>query len=317
VNILLTGAAGQLGSELQRLLAGRGKVLATDRNIPAACETQAGAGSGWEALDISKGGQLEVLMNRSKPDLIVNTAAYTAVDQAESDPQTVFAVNATLPARLAHWAERNDARLLHYSTDYVFDGEASTPYVESDVPAPLNIYGESKLAGEIALASSHCKYAVVRTSWVYSSHGNNFVLNMLRLAQRGLRLSIIDDQLGCPTWARNLATTSDTIIARWQSSAPANNGIFHYCDDETLSWYDFAQSIFRLAVAAKLLDQEPLLTPVPSSGFPQPARRPKWSVLNTQKIGAEFAIRPASFRQALQNVMDEIAASIRIKHERA
>ncbi len=303
MNILLTGAAGQLGSELHPLLSRRGNVTATDR------VTAPGSGVGGLELDITDADKLEVMLNHAKPALIVNTAAYTAVDQAETDRQTAFEVNATLPGRLAGWAKRNDARVLHYSTDYVFDGKASKPYCESDVPSPQNVYGESKLAGEIALQSSQCKYAILRTSWVYSSHGNNFVLSMLDLARRGLSLNIVDDQRGCPTWARNLAIASDAVIESWQTPGSARNeGVFHYCDDETLSWYDFARAIFALAATAGLLGKEPELTPVPSSGFPQPARRPQWSVLNTQKIAAEFSIHPAPFRQSLEKVIDEIVA---------
>ena len=210
MNTLLTGAAGQLGSELMPLLSARGHVTATDRSkSPQAADN-------WIGLDITDGGKLEVMLNRLRPSLIVNTAAYTAVDQAETDPEIAFEVNATLPGRLAHWAKRNDSHLLHYSTDYVFNGQTGTPYLETDIPDPQNIYGDSKLAGETAIISSGCKHAILRTSWVYSSHGKNFVLSMLALARRGLDLNIVDDQQGCPTWAHNLALASDAVIDKWQ-----------------------------------------------------------------------------------------------------
>ena len=301
MKILLTGAAGQLGSELMPLLSARGHVTATDRSKPQA------AAANWVGLDISDGGKLEIMLNRLRPSLIVNTAAYTAVDQAETDPEAAFDVNATLPGRLAHWAKRNDSHLLHYSTDYVFNGRATSPYLETDIPDPQNIYGDSKLAGETAIISSGCKHVILRTSWVYSSHGKNFVLSMLALARRGLDLNIVDDQKGCPTWAHNLALTSDTVIDKWQQSGSDSlSGVFHYCDDASLSWYEFANTIFRLAVVAGLIDREPTLSPVHSSGFPQPAKRPKWSVLDTQKINRVFAIKPASFKLSLQAVIDEL-----------
>ncbi len=303
MNILLTGAAGQLGCELQPLLATHGRVVATDRRPPKT------AGRDWVGLDIGNAGKLEVLLNRLRPELIVNTAAYTAVDLAESDPETSFGINATMPERLAAWAKRNDARLIHYSTDYVFDGKSQVPYLESDTPNPQNVYGDSKLAGETAIAASGCKHVILRTSWVYSSHGKNFVLSMLELARKGLALKIVNDQRGCPTWAHNLALASDAVIQKWQTPEFENTqGVFHYCDDMAVSWYDFAHRIFSLAVDAGLLQKEPELTPVPSSQFPQPAERPKWSVLNAQMIADVFAIHPASFEQSLGAVIGEIAA---------
>ena len=317
MNILLTGAAGQLGCELQPLLSAHGRVVATDRSTPKT------HGKDWSGLDIGNTGKLEVLLNRLRPDLIVNTAAYTAVDMAESDPETSLLINATMPERLAAWAKRNDAYLIHYSTDYVFDGRSSVPYLESDTPNPQNVYGESKLAGETAISASGCKHVILRTSWVYSSHGKNFVLSMLDLARKGLALKIVNDQRGCPTWAHNLALASDAIIRKWQSTdfesehSKGNGGVFHYCDDQAVSWYDFAQRIFSLAVEAGLLQKEPELTPVPSSQFPQPAERPKWSVLNTQLLNDVFAIHPVSFEQSLRAVIGEIATKDNAKGDQA
>jgi dTDP-4-dehydrorhamnose reductase len=258
-------------------------------------------------MDISNGGELETLLNRLRPGLIVNTAAYTAVDQAETESVTAFIVNAEVPARLAKWAKKNDARLIHYSTDYVFDGETSRPYLETDAPNPQSIYGESKLAGERAIEAAACKHVTLRTSWVYSSHGKNFVLTMLNLARKGASLKVVNDQHGCPTWARNLAHASIAVIDAWQTTAHAGrNGVFHYCDDRSLSWFDFAQMIFRYAVKAGVLDSEPSLAPVPSSEFPQPAKRPKSSVLDTGRIKSIFNIKPAAFEGSLQAVIDEI-----------
>jgi dTDP-4-dehydrorhamnose reductase len=302
MNILLTGAAGQLGSELLPMLSARGRVTATDRSTPASITAS------WTELDISNGARLEVLLNNLRPALIVNTAAYTAVDQAEENPETAFAVNAELPGRLARWAKLNDARLIHYSTDYVFNGEADRPYLETDKPDPQSVYGDSKLAGESAIEVTGCQHVILRTSWVYSSHGKNFVLSMLDLARRGLSLKVVDDQLGCPTWARNLAQASNAVIERWQTpGVDCPSGVYHYCDDRSLNWYEFASDIFSLAVSAGLLESHPELTPVPGSEFPQPAKRPKWSVLNTSRINQVFNIHPASFNQSLQTVIDEVS----------
>jgi len=302
LNILLTGAAGQLGSEIFPFLSARGSLIATDRIKPVS------ATGSWLELDISNGAKLEDLLNRSQPGLIVNTAAYTAVDQAEIDSEAAFIVNAELPARLASWAKRNDARLIHYSTDYIFDGKADRPYKEIDLPGPKSVYGESKLAGERALEDAACKYAILRTSWVYSSHGKNFVLSMLDLARKGLFLKIVDDQHGCPTWAKNLALASVAVIDNWQESREERSGVFHYCDDGSVSWYDFARKVFSLAVTAGLLEKVPEIAPVPSSEFPQPAERPKWSVLDTNRITDVFDIQPASFDASLKAVIDEIKA---------
>ena len=302
MNILLTGAAGQLGTELLPLLSARGRVTATDRTTPG------GALGNWLELDICDGSGLERLLDSLRPDLIVNAAAYTAVDQAETEVDTAFSVNARFPGRLAHWARQNDARLVHYSTDYVFDGKATRPYLETDTPDPQNVYGQSKLAGERVIETSGCIHATIRTSWVYSSHGKNFVLSMLDLARRGISLKVVDDQLGCPTWARNLAGTSDAVIGQWQTSGTDQlSGLFHYCDDRTLSWHDFARAVFECAIAAGLLESEPDLTPIPSSGFPQPAKRPKFSVLDTNRIESVFDIHPASFKQSLETVIDEVS----------
>ena len=301
MKILLTGAAGQLGSELLPLLSARGNVIATDLSVPTASHTR------WVKLDISNAEKLEDLLDQLRPELIVNTAAFTAVDKSETSRQTTFAVNAALPDHLARWAKKHDTRLLHYSTDYIFNGDSSTAYLEADIPDPQNVYGESKLEGERVIEASGCRHAILRTSWVYSSHGNNFVLSMLNLARKGLSLSVVDDQLGCPTWARNLALASDSVIENWQSSHTSSpGGVYHYCDNKTISWYDFARVIFRIAVNLGVLNGEPELTPVPSSEFPQPAVRPKWSVLNTQKIRKVFNIIPASFEQSLHTVIGEL-----------
>lgn len=301
MKILLTGAAGQLGSELIPLLSGWGSLTATDRSRPDP------VGKNWLTLDLGNAEQLEHALDRLRPGLIVNAAAYTAVDQAETDAETAFNVNAEMPSMLASWAKKNDARLIHYSTDYVFDGTVNRPYLETDPTNPRSIYGKSKLAGERALDESGCQHIVLRTSWVYSSHGKNFVLSMLELAKKGVPLKVVDDQNGCPTSARNLALATDAVIAHWhEKESEQNSGVYHYCDDRSLSWYEFARSIFIHSVDAGLLECMPDLAPVTSSEFPQAAERPKWSVLDCGKISKSFNICPASFDEALRAVIDEI-----------
>lgn len=301
MNILLIGASGQLGTELLPLLAKKGRVTPTDRSPPGASQPH------WVQMDIADSSAVERLLNQQRPSLIVNAAAYTAVDQAEVDQSVAHDVNARFPGQLAHWANKNDALLIHYSTDYVFNGNASAPYLESDKPDPQNVYGESKLAGEKAISASGCKYTTLRTSWVYSSHGKNFVLSMLNLARRGIPLSVVDDQRGCPTWAGSLARASDKVIEHWHNEESGRyRGVFHYCDDRQLSWYEFADAVFKSAVSAGLLDQLPELKPIPSVDFPQPASRPSWSVLDTGKIEEIFNIQSAAFEESLTTVIKEV-----------
>lgn len=301
MNILLTGASGQLGQELLPQLRQLGTVTLVDR----------AAGQGNDKtlqMDLANLEHVENLLNRVRPDLIVNAAAYTAVDLAEDDSTTAFRVNAELPGRLAQWSEQNGGLLLHYSTDYVFDGNSARPFTEQDLTGPLGVYGESKLAGEWAIAASNCRHTILRTSWVYSSHGNNFVLTMLRLARDRPALSIVSDQTGCPTWARNLAGVSRQVISRMSADKDGTGpqGLYHYCDDKAVSWYEFASAIFSAATSAGYLSKMPELTAVPSVEFPQKACRPMYSVLDTSKIRRELGIEPASFDQALQRCIEEI-----------
>jgi dTDP-4-dehydrorhamnose reductase len=301
VNILLTGASGQLGQELQAVLAGLGRVVSVDR-IPA--------GDNSIEMDLSDLHQLEGLLDRQRPDVVINAAAYTAVDKAESEYRTAFRINAELPAALARWCNLNDGFLLHYSTDYVFSGESDRPYLEGDLVGPLGVYGESKLAGEWAIGASHCRHLILRTSWVYSTHGSNFVLNMLRLARQRSELSIVCDQTGCPTWARNLAQVSASLLplSAGAGNDPARQGIFHYCDSTILTWYDFADLIFKLAVELKLLHEIPRLKPVRSTEFPQVARRPAYSVLDTSSIRKTFGVSPPGLEASLRVCLEELEA---------
>ena len=301
MNIVLTGAAGQLGQELSPRLQKLGAVTRIDREV---------ARGDQQTLrqDLADLNQVEILLNRMRPDLIVNAAAYTAVDRAEADSEPAFRINAELSGCLSRWSQRNDSLLLHYSTDYIFSGEADDPYTEDAVTGPLSVYGESKLAGEWAIKASACHHVVLRTSWVYSAHGNNFVLTMLRLARERPSLSIVADQVGCPTWARNLARVSATVLERITADPGELNrrGVWHYCDRDAVSWYDFAQTIFNVALEVGLLSRLPEMTRVPTSGFPQAAARPLYSVLDTRAIREDFGIEPAGLESSLRNCIGEI-----------
>jgi dTDP-4-dehydrorhamnose reductase len=301
VNILLTGASGQLGQELQTVLASLGQVVSVDR-FPA--------GDNSVEMDLANLHQLEGLLDQQRPDVVINAAAYTAVDKAESEYRTAFRINAELPAALARWCSLNDGFLLHYSTDYVFSGESDRPYLEGDPVGPLGVYGGSKLAGEWAIGASHCRHLILRTSWVYSTHGSNFVLNMLRLARQRSELSIVCDQTGCPTWARNLAQVSVSALqlSTEAGADPIRQGIFHYCDSSILTWYDFAGLIFQLAVELRLLHEIPRLKPVRSTEFPQVARRPAYSVLDTSSIRKAFGVSPPGLEASLRACLEELEA---------
>jgi dTDP-4-dehydrorhamnose reductase len=300
MNILLTGAAGQLGTELYPLLAKVGQVTAVD------LARTHNSVKNYRQLDLGDSAALEVMLNRLQPDLVVNAAAFTAVDKAEEEPELSFRINAKAPGRIARWARQNDCVLLHYSTDYVFDGTSERPYKEADQPSPLNIYGESKLAGELAIESSGCRHLIIRTSWVYSGHGSNFVLSMLKLAKQHLQLSVVDDQVGCPTWARNLAGASGLLIgSRLKKCATGPGNIYHYCDADITSWYDFAQLVFGTAVKLGMLERAPELKRVTTGEYPQLAVRPRYSVLDTLSI-RNIGVEPAGLAESLLACMMEL-----------
>lgn len=300
MNILLTGAGGQLGRELRPLLAELGTVTAVDRSAAGL--------EGVRELDLADADRLDRLLQEVRPGLVVNAAAYTAVDRAEREADAAFAINAGLPGRLAGWSNDHGAFLLHYSTDYVFSGEADRPYREDDPTGPINVYGESKLAGERAVADSGCAHAQLRTSWVYASHGQNFVRTMLRLAGERDTLRVVDDQFGRPTWARSLAQASMQLLAGrvGDGTVPSLHGTWHYCDSGALSWYDFARSIFRLAAELDLVERVPEIVPVSSDAFPQVAERPQYSVLDTSRIGEDFGIEPPGVETSLRACLQQM-----------
>ena len=287
MKILVTGSNGQVGSALQEALVGLGEIIAVDR-------TQ---------LDLSSLDTIRDVVRSIRPSIIVNAAAYTAVDQAESDEATAYRINADAPGVLAEEAQHLGAALIHYSTDYVYDGSKSGAWMETDATDPLSVYGRSKLAGEEAIMSTGVPHLILRTSWVYGLHGKNFLLTMLRLAQSRTELSIVNDQIGAPTWSRTIAQATASIIKKFPDLAAANHlsGIYHLCSGGQTSWYGFAEKIF----AHPLIQQKPQLHPITTADYPTPAVRPKNSVLNTDKFETVFTQLP-SWEEALAECLQQI-----------
>ena len=292
--ILLTGKNGQLGWELQRSLATFGQVVATDS----------------KELDLADPDAIRRTIRRIAPDIIINPAAYTAVDKAESDAELAMAVNGIAPGILAEESLQLGALLVHYSTDYVFDGSDAAPYTENDVPNPQSVYGRTKLAGEQAIHASGCKHLILRTSWVYGVHGGNFVKTILRLAKERNELRIVADQFGAPTWARNLAQATASALSCWQSKNWDGDlsGLYHLTATGRTNWHEYAEEIVRLArkrdpaLAAKLLDIRPIAT----QEYPVPAKRPANSVLSNDKIRDAFGIVLPEWRDSLAECVREI-----------
>ncbi len=293
--ILLLGKDGQVGWELQRTLAPLGMVTACGRTD----------------CDLAEADQVRQVVGRVKPDVIVNAAAYNAVDLAEDDQQTAQAVNATTPGILAEEALRRPAMLIHYSTDFVFDGQKGKPYIESDPTNPINAYGRSKRDGEQAVQQVGGGALVLRTSWVYSRRGSNFVTKVLDWARRLSQLRIVDDQVGSPTWARMLAEITSQLVAK-AGAAPAGwarerAGLYHLGGRGGTSRYDWAQAILRYdPQPGQHLAQH--ILPASSAEFPTPARRPAYSVLNCDRFAATFGLQlpewEAALRMALQGPSD-------------
>jgi dTDP-4-dehydrorhamnose reductase len=292
--ILIVGNAGQLGRELEKIFSGSGPIVGVDR----------------ESVDLADVEQTRELVRRAAPDIILNAAAYTAVDRAETERDLAYAINEQAPRVLAEEAARRRALIVHYSTDYIFDGgktePKSTPWIESDTPNPLNVYGASKLAGEQAVESTGGRFLIFRTSWVYGPHGNNFLLTMLRLARERDRLSIVDDQIGGPTTSIELARATHSIVTgilAGRFGVPKDwTGLYHMTCSGSVSWFGFAQAIF--ARAAELLDlKPPTLTPIATKDYPTPAARPRYSVLSNAKLHARFAEKLSPWESALEETL--------------
>ncbi|HEY2020512.1 dTDP-4-dehydrorhamnose reductase [Paraburkholderia sp.] len=284
--ILVTGVNGQVGYELARTLQGLGNVVAVDR----------------ARLDLSNLDQIRAVVRDVRPALIVNPAAYTAVDKAEQESDLAMRINGEAPGVLAEEAKRLGAALIHYSTDYVFNGNEEGAYVEDDPTDPQNAYGRTKLAGEQAIAATGVDHLVLRTSWVYGTRGKNFLLTMLRLGADRPELKVVADQFGAPTWCNTIATLSAHLCA--QSFAAADgatwwaerSGIYHLCAGGSTSWHGFASAIFELAD----LPNKPNTLPIPAADYPTPAMRPANSRMSNDKLARVFGLAAPHWRDALK-----------------
>jgi dTDP-4-dehydrorhamnose reductase len=287
VKVLITGADGQLGRALCAAAPSDWVVVRKSR----------------QELDVTNPGSVEHCLTKERPEWVLNAAAFTAVDRAESEPAAAQAVNATGPALLARASSDCGGRMLHISTDFVFDGQGSTPYSPESEPAPINVYGASKLAGERAVRLETAGDAVlVRTSWVYSSEGTSFVLRMLELMRTRTRIEVVVDQVGSPTWAHSLADCIWDLVR-----GNHRGGIYHWTDAGVASWYDFAVAIQEEALARGLLQAAVPVRPIRSAEFPAAARRPAYSVLDTRVTVATLGRAPHHWRANLRRMLDELA----------
>lgn len=289
--VLLSGRTGQVGSELYRLLPALGRVIA-----PARAQ-----------MDLASADAIRKTIREASPGIIVNAAGYTAVDQAEAEPELAMRVNGVAPGVMAEEARRSGALLVHYSTDYVFDGTRAAPYVEEDEPNPLNVYGKSKLAGELAVAASGCAHLILRTSWVYSGSGANFLLTILKLARENEELRVVDDQIGSPTWARALAKATVELLQK-AALARDTTGVYHLSSTEVASRYDFARAIVEIARELSRKNTGwASLRRIRTEEYPLPAVRPRHPATSKAKIkrvfGAELPDWKAQLRACLREVM--------------
>ncbi|PSJ81510.1 dTDP-4-dehydrorhamnose reductase [Neisseria iguanae] len=286
MRILLTGSKGQLAHCLRDCFPEHWELIATDST----------------SLNITDAEAVNNMVQNFQPDIVVNTAAYNAVDKAETDVNNAFAVNAQAVHHLAAAAQKIHARFIHVSTDYVFDGTNKSPYRTTDATNPQNVYGKSKLAGELLALAAHPEAVIIRTSWLFSEYGNNFVKTMIRLAGERDSLSVVNDQIGNPTYAGDLAATIISLIVEPE----IHRGIYHYCGNKSVSWYEFADAIFQ--TAAKHIDgfKMPELKGIPSSGHPLPASRPTYSVMDNHKIERDFKIKASDWQKALNEIMSKL-----------
>ncbi|MBD9483587.1 dTDP-4-dehydrorhamnose reductase [Pseudomonas sp. PDM14] len=281
MRVLITGRNGQVSRELQHALAGSAELLVR----------------GQEQLDLADADALRREIRALRPDLIINAAAHTAVDQAESEAARAFAINAIAPALLAEEAASLDVPLIHYSTDYVFDGSKDAPYNEDDATGPLGVYGRSKLAGEQAIRAVGGKHLILRTSWVYSLHGRNFLLTMQRLLQEREELRVVADQIGAPTWAGSIAQATRELIQRWRTDQAGPWGTYHLTGLGETSWFGFATAIAeQLRVTGKTCAR---LEPIPSSAYPTAAQRPLNSRLDCSRLQSQWHVTLPHWHDAL------------------
>jgi len=290
--ILITGGTGQVGGELVRMLAPLGEIHAPTR----------------AELDLADPDSIRRLVRELRPRWIVNPAAHTAVDRAETELEAAYAVNAIAPGVLGEEALKVGAAVLHYSTDYVFDGTGTHPYVESDLTGPLGAYGASKLAGEQALAASGAAHLIFRTSWVYGATGKNFLLTVLRVAREKAQMSIVADQYGAPTWSRELARMAATVLATAPDADAARpyQGLYHAAAKGETTWFGFAQEALRLRRLAEPDTRFAELIPIPTSAYPTPAKRPANSRLDCRKLERTFGFELLPWEQALAEALVEV-----------
>ncbi|HEL3750647.1 TPA: dTDP-4-dehydrorhamnose reductase [Stenotrophomonas maltophilia] len=297
MTVLVLGGNGQVGQELLRALAPLGPVVATTRSgrLPD--------GSPCETADFGQPGSLPALLDRVQPSVVVNAAAYTAVDRAEQDIEAAFAANAQAPGVIARWCQAQGVPFVHYSTDYVFDGEGSAPYREDEPTAPLGVYGTSKRDGEDAVRAAGGRHLIFRTAWVYAEHGANFLRTMLRLGAERDHLRVVADQIGTPTPA---ALIADVTALALQHPA-ALSGTWHLTASGQTSWHGFAEAIFAEALATGVLHRAPVVEAIPGAEYPTPARRPAWSVLDNSALQQALGIVLPPWQDGLKQVMAAIA----------
>jgi len=291
--IVVTGAQGQLGYELVPLLSPFGRVVAADRAM----------------LDLSDPDAIVAVLRRERPALIVNAGAYTAVDRAEAEPDLARAVNGRAPGILAEEAARTGAVLIHYSTDYVFDGKRTTPYPEDAPAAPQNVYGSSKLDGERAIAASGARALVLRTSWVYGMRGKNFLLTIRKLAAERDELTIVADQIGVPNWSRALAAATARIVGAGLPALAERSGLYHLSSSGQASWYDFARAIVGDTAI-------PRIVPITTAEYPTPARRPAYGVLATSRFESAFGFALPDWRSTLADCVASPAEPSSVRDDR-
>lgn len=293
MTILLLGANGQLGQELRRALVPLGRIVATTRNgtLPD--------GSACEVADFDQPASLAALLDRVQPTVVVNAAAYTAVDRAEDDRDAAFRANAEAPGVLARWCAQAGVPLVHYSTDYVFDGQGTRPYREDDATVPLGVYGASKLAGEEAIRAAGGRHLIFRTAWVYASHSANFLRTMLRVGAERDVLRVVSDQVGTPTPA---ALIADVTVQALQHDG-ALSGTWHLTAKGETSWHGFAEAIFAEAVAAGVLPRVPTVEAITTAEYPTPAKRPAYSHLDVAKLEQDFGVTLPRWQDGLKRVI--------------
>jgi dTDP-4-dehydrorhamnose reductase len=300
IRILLTGVSGQVGGDLLPLLQTFGAVIAPTRSD----------------LDLADTQSIGRFVREAKPDWIINPAAYTAVDKAESEPGLAYAINAEAPRALGEAAAELGVPVIHFSTDYVFNGTGARPWTEADQTGPLGVYGASKLAGERALAATEAAHLIFRTSWVYSGRGKNFLLTILRLAHQRDELRIVNDQHGSPTWSRDLARMVVHVMRKIVEQASATStsiqdkartvqGVYHAADRGETTWYGFAREFLRLAAEARPDAKLARLVPIPSSEYPTPARRPANSRLDSSRLQQVFGYTMPPWQQSVAAVVEE------------